>query len=57
MCDIREMYLQIKLKPTDQPYHHFLWRDLKTDKDPDVFEFEFVVFGVNSSLFLAQFLI
>ena len=54
MCDIREMYLQIKLKPADRPYHCFLWRDLKTEEDPDVFEFECVVFGVNSSPFLAQ---
>ena len=53
MCDIREMFLQIKLKPTDRPYHHFLWREMKIEEDPDVFEFECVVFGVNSSPFLA----
>ena len=57
MCDIKEMYLQIKLKPADWPYHRFLWRDLKTKEDPKVFEFESVVFGVNSSPFLAQFVI
>ena len=56
-CDIREVYLQIKLKPADRPYHRFLWRDLKTEEDPDVFEFERVVFGVNSSPILAQFVI
>ena len=57
MCDIKEMYLQIKLKPADRPYHRFLWRDLKTKEDPKVFEFESVVFGVNSSPFLTQFVI
>ena len=57
MCDIREMYLQIKLEPSDRPYHRFLWRDLNDEQDPDVFEFERVVFGVNSSPFLAQFVI
>ena len=57
MCDIKEMYLQIKLKPVDRPYHRFLWRDLKTEEDPYVLEFERVVFGVNSSSFLAQFFI
>ena len=57
MCDIREKYLQIKLKPADRPYHRFLWRDLKTEEDPNVSEFERVVFGVNSSPFLAQFVI
>ena len=55
MCDIKEMYLQIKLKPEDQPYHRFLWRNLETDREPDVFEFDRVVFGVNSSPFQAQF--
>ena len=48
MCDIRKMYLQIKLKPADRHYHRFLWRDLKAKEDPGVFEFERVVFGVNS---------
>ena len=34
MCDIKEMYLQIKLQPEDQPYHCFLWRNLEMDKEP-----------------------
>ena len=55
MCDIKEMYLQIKLKPEDQPYHRFLWRDLETGREPDVFEFNRVVFGVISSPFQAEF--
>ena len=29
---IKEMYLQIKLKPEDHPYHHLLWRNLKTQR-------------------------
>ena len=24
-CDIKEMFLNIRLLPEDQPYHHFLW--------------------------------
>ena len=55
MCDIKEMYLQIKLKPEDRPYHRFLWQDLNTQREPDVFEFDRVVFGVNLSPFQAQF--
>ena len=55
MCDIKEMYLQIKLKPEDQPYHRFVWWDLETDREPDVFEFNRVVFGVDSSPFQVQF--
>ena len=54
MCDVKEMYLQIKLNPSDRPYHRFLWRNMKTKENPSVFEFERVVFGVNSLPFLAQ---
>ena len=57
MCDIIEMFFQIKLKPTDRPYHRFLWLEMKIEEDPGVFEFEHVIVGVNSSPFLAQFVI
>ena len=57
MCDIKEMYLQIKLNPSERPYHRFLWQNMETKENPSVFEFERVVFGVNSSPFLAQFVI
>ena len=55
MCEIKEMYLQIKLKQDDQPYHRFLWPSLETNREPDIFEFDRLVFGVNSSPFQAQF--
>ena len=55
VCDIAEMYMQIKLNSCDKPYHRFLWRSLDTAKVPDVYEFNRVVFGVNCSPFLAQF--
>ncbi len=55
MCDIAEMYLQIKLREEDRPYHRFLWRDLDQSVEPVVYEFNRVVFGVNSSPFQAQF--
>ena len=32
-----------------------MWQDLDQSRPPDVFEFNRVVFGLNSSLFLAQF--
>lgn len=57
MCDIKKMYLQIKLNPSDRPYHRFLWCNMETKENPSVFEFERVVFVVNSSPFLAQFVI
>ena len=53
MCDVKEMHLQIQLQPEDQPCHRSLWQNLEIDKEPDTFEFDRVVFGVNSSPFQA----
>ncbi|XP_071118413.1 uncharacterized protein [Haliotis cracherodii] len=55
MSDIAEMYLQVKISPDDWPYHRFLWRSMKRDEQPTEYEFSRVVFGVNASPFLAQF--
>ncbi|KAL5018700.1 hypothetical protein ScPMuIL_004422 [Solemya velum] len=55
VCDIKEMYLRIKIAPEDRPYHRFLWRDIDTEKPPDVYQFNTLVFGVNASPFLAQY--
>lgn len=49
------MYLQIELAPHDRPYHRFLWRNLDQSQPPEEYEFQRVVFGVNASPFLAQF--
>ena len=57
VCDIAEMYLRIGISPKDQPYHRFLWRGIDQDRRPDVYEFDRVVFGMNSSPFLAQFVL
>ena len=35
--DIRKMFHSIHLKPLEQHCHRFLWRDLKTDQEPDVY--------------------
>ncbi len=55
VCDIAEMYLRIGIPPKDRLYHRFLWRGMNADSQPDVYEFNRVVFGVNSSPFQAQF--
>ena len=52
-CDVAEMYLQIELAPVDRPFHRFLWRDME-DREPDQYEFNRLVFGVNSCPFQAQ---
>ena len=51
MCDIAEMYLRIEV---DRPYQRFLWRTLNQERAPDEYEFNGVVFGVDSSPFQAQ---
>ncbi|XP_015765556.1 PREDICTED: uncharacterized protein LOC107344425 [Acropora digitifera] len=49
------MYLRIEIAPEDRPFHRFLWRDVDQEKVPEEYKFSRVVFGVNSSPFLAQF--
>ena len=46
----------MEVAPKDRPYLHFLWRSLEKEKEPEEFEFNRVAFGVNSSLFQAQFM-
>jgi len=55
-CDVSEIYLQIWIPPEDRPKFRFLWRNLEVDRDPDVYEFERVVFGDASAPFRTQFL-
>ncbi|XP_045185023.2 uncharacterized protein LOC123543028 [Mercenaria mercenaria] len=53
MCDIQEMYLQVSIKLSDRPFHSFLWRS-SFENEPEVYQFNRLVFGVNASPFLAQ---
>ena len=57
VSDISEMYLQIKVKPTDRSFLSFLWRDMDSTRVPDKYEFDRLVFGLNSSPFEAQFVV
>ena len=43
-CDIKQMYLQIEIEKKDCPYFRILWRDYKSDREPDEYEFTPVVF-------------
>ena len=51
------MYLRIKLCPRDKSCHRFLWQNLEIDKKPGEYEFNRLVFGINTSPFLAQFVV
>ena len=57
VCDIAEMYLRIGIAKEDKPYHRFLWRRNNSNQPPDVYEFDRVLFGVNSSPFQAQYVL
>jgi hypothetical protein len=57
ICDIAEMYLRIEVAPQDRKYQCFLWRSMDEDKIPDEYEFNRVVFGINSSPFQAQYVV
>ena len=54
-CDIKEMYLQIEVKEQDRSHFRLLWRDLDPNREPDVFEFNRIVFGKNSAPMESQF--
>ena len=56
VCNIKEMYLQIEIEPKDRPLFRILWRDNRTDQDPEEYEFSRVVFGKNSAPMVAQFI-
>ena len=53
-CDVTEMYLQIALAPEDRPYHRFSWHH-NAQSEVRYYEFNCLVFGVNASPFLAQY--
>ena len=57
VCDIAEMCLRIWISNADKPYHKFLWKGPHQNRTPDVYEFDRVVFGENSSPFQAQFVL
>ena len=57
VCDIAEVYLRIGILSEDKPYHRFLWRGTNQNRTPDVYEFDRIVFGVNSSPFQTQFVL
>jgi len=54
-CEIAEMYLRIEMNPKDRSCHRFLWRHMNCEQEPIEYDFNWLVFGVNSSPFLAQF--
>ena len=55
VCDIAEMNLRIGIHPDDRKYQRILRRNLEPTSKPDILQFNWMVFGINSSPFGAQF--
>lgn len=56
-ADIDEMFLQVELQEKDRPYHRFLWRDFDTSREPDVYEFQRLLFGSTASPFCSEYVL
>ena len=53
--DMKEMYLQIEIEEQDRFHFRIFWRDLDSNREPDLFEFSRVVFGKYSTPMESQF--
>lgn len=47
--DIAKMYHMVTISPLDQHVHRFLWRNLETDRDPDIYVKTVLTFGDRPS--------
>ena len=56
VCDISDMYLKVKLRYDYCKYLPFLWRQVDQIKEPSCYEFQGLVFGLNSAHFEAQYI-
>ena len=53
--DIKAMFHQVRLLPEDRPLLRFVWRDLKKDMPPDIYEWQVLPFGTTCSPCCATF--
>ncbi|XP_073719530.1 uncharacterized protein [Misgurnus anguillicaudatus] len=47
--DIKSMFHQIRLLATDKPLLRFLWRDMKREQEPIIYEWQVLPFGTTCS--------
>ena len=47
--DVSDMFCHVRLRPEDCKYHRYLWRDMETDRQPDIYEMNCLVFGDKSA--------
>lgn len=53
--DIKSMFHQIRLLPSDKPLLRFLWRDMRRTSEPRIFQWEVLPFGTTCSPCCAVF--
>lgn len=47
--DIKAMFHQIRLQPSDKPVLKFIWRDMQTQDEPTIYEWQVLPFGTTCS--------
>ena len=57
MADIEQMFHQIRIFEDDQPALSFLWRNLDTSKEPDVYQMTVSIFGMKCSPAIATYVL
>ena len=58
VCEKAAMYIRISISPKKTRHiKRFLWRGIDQNRRPHVYEFDRVVFGIDSSPFLAEFVL
>ncbi|XP_063766006.1 uncharacterized protein LOC134882305 [Eleginops maclovinus] len=53
--DIKGMFHQVRLLPEDQPLLRFLWREMRRNDPPDIYQWQVLPFGTTSSPCCATF--
>ena len=57
VADIEEMFHQIRIIEDDQPAMSFLWRNLDTFREPEVYQMTVSVFGMKCSPAIASYVL
>ncbi|KAK7880766.1 hypothetical protein WMY93_032579 [Mugilogobius chulae] len=53
--DVKGMFHQVRLLEEDKPFLRFLWRDVKVDQEPTIYEWQVLPFGTTCSPCCATF--
>ena len=53
--DVKQMFHQITIRPQDRRSQRFLWRDMDTQREPETYQMNVVIFGAKSSPLTATY--